>query len=205
MPPKGFPTTHFDMYLAEDIGFEKLDILSQRGIGHIKDTAEIVWKNRGIKVDVHEVQKFKTDEKVREQLKSGDTIGCFYIESPAMRGLLKKLHCDDYLTLVAASSIIRPGVARSGMMKEFILRFNNPGSFQVSASGYGRATERNLRCDGVSGRCAESGASFWRSRPGRCRCVATDDERKITETKSICSRLKINILPTVVVWAIPML
>lgn len=130
LPPKGMPTTQFDMYLAEDIGFEKLDILSQRGIGHIKDAAEIIYKNQGIKVDIHEVQKFKTDPQTKAQLKSGDTIGCFYIESPAMRGLLKKLHCDDYLTLVAASSIIRPGVARSGMMKEYVNRFHNPSSFK---------------------------------------------------------------------------
>ena len=130
MPPKGFLTTHFDMYLAEEIGFEKLDILSQRGIGHIKDAAEIVYKNRGIKIDVHEVQKFKNDTRVQQQLKSGNTIGCFYIESPAMRGLLKKLHCDNYVTLVAASSIIRPGVARSGMMKEYIQRFHHPDNFK---------------------------------------------------------------------------
>lgn len=130
LPPKGFPTTHFDMYLAEDIGFEKLDILSQRGIGHIKDAADVIYKNQGIKVDIHDVHKFKNDAQVKKQLKSGDTIGCFYIESPAMRGLLKKLRCDTYLTLVAASSIIRPGVARSGMMKEFVYRFHNPGKFR---------------------------------------------------------------------------
>jgi error-prone DNA polymerase len=130
MPPKGFPTTQFDMYLAEDIGLDKLDILSQRGIGHIKDAAELVFKNRGIKIDVHDVQKFKKDEKVRQQLKAADTIGCFYIESPAMRGLLKKLQCEDYITLVAASSIIRPGVAKSGMMKEYISRFHNPTNFK---------------------------------------------------------------------------
>ncbi|UPT69194.1 MAG: hypothetical protein M0D57_10525 [Sphingobacteriales bacterium JAD_PAG50586_3] len=118
------------MYLAEDIGLDKLDILSQRGIGHIKDAAELVFKNKGIKIDVHDVQKFKKDEKVRQQLKAADTIGCFYIESPAMRGLLKKLKCDDYLTLVAASSIIRPGVAKSGMMKEYISRFQNPNNFK---------------------------------------------------------------------------
>ena len=41
-------------------------------------------------------------------LRTGNTIGCFYIESPAMRQLIKKLHCDNYETLVAASSIIRP-------------------------------------------------------------------------------------------------
>ncbi len=129
MPPKGFPTTQFDMYIAEDAGFEKLDILSQRGIGHIYETAEIIKKNRGISVDTHRIQKFKQDGKVKDLLRKGSTIGCFYVESPAMRGLLKKLHCDNYRTLVAASSIIRPGVARSGMMREYIFRFHNPGKF----------------------------------------------------------------------------
>jgi DNA polymerase-3 subunit alpha len=130
MPPKGFLTTQWDMYVAEDFGFEKLDILSQRGIGHIKECADIVAGNRAVKVDVHHVDEFKKDPKVKSQLKNGETNGCFYIESPAMRGLLKKLRCDNYLSLVAASSIIRPGVARSGMMKEYIHRFHHPDKFQ---------------------------------------------------------------------------
>ncbi len=130
LPPKNFPTVQFDMYLAEEIGFEKLDILSQRGIGHIKECAELVKQNKGIAIDVHNVAGFKKDKKINEVLKAADTIGCFYIESPAMRGLLTKLRCDNYLSLVAASSIIRPGVASSGMMKEFIFRFNNPDKFQ---------------------------------------------------------------------------
>jgi len=126
LPPKNLPTTQWDMYVAEELGFEKLDILSQRGIGHIKEAVEIVQENRNVKVDIHRVNDFFGDSQVKKQLKSGETIGCFYIESPAMRGLLKKLRCDNYLTLVAASSIIRPGVSRSGMMKEYIVRFNNP-------------------------------------------------------------------------------
>src|SRR5690606_26075349 len=69
---------------------------------------------------------FFEDPKVAEQLRSANSIGCFYIESPAMRQLLTKLRCDDYLTLVAASSIIRPGVASSGMMSEYIRRHHNP-------------------------------------------------------------------------------
>lgn len=130
LPPKGLPTTQWDMYVAEAIGFEKLDILSQRGIGHINDAVELISKNKGIRVDVHQVEKFKQDNKVRAQLKRAETNGCFYIESPATRGLLKKLQCEDYLTLVAASSIIRPGVARSGMMREYIYRFHHPHSFE---------------------------------------------------------------------------
>lgn len=125
-PPKAFPTTQWDMYVAEDLGFEKFDILSQRGLGHIKDCVKIISKNKNIDIDIKNVQKFKTDFKVNKFLSTGNTIGCFYIESPAMRGLISKLQCQDYLSLVAASSIIRPGVAKSGMMKEYITRYNNP-------------------------------------------------------------------------------
>jgi error-prone DNA polymerase len=129
LPPKNMPTTQWDMYVAEEIGFEKLDILSQRGIAHISECAEIVQENRGVKIDVHSVKTFKKDPRVNDKLYHGEAIGCFYIESPAMRGLLKKLKCRDYLRLVAASSIIRPGVAKSGMMREYIRRFHHPNSF----------------------------------------------------------------------------
>ncbi|MFN3876359.1 MAG: DNA polymerase III subunit alpha, partial [Flavobacteriales bacterium] len=77
-------------------------------------------------MDIHDIPRFKQDERIKELLRKGDTIGCFYVESPAMRMLLKKLKVDDYLGLVAASSIIRPGVAESGMMREYLLRHNDP-------------------------------------------------------------------------------
>jgi len=129
MMPKGFPITHFDMYGAEDLHFHKYDVLSQRGLGHIKDAVKLIARNKGMAVDIHDVPKLKEDKKVKAQLKSGQCIGCFYIESPAMRGLLSKLKCDNYIHLVAASSIIRPGVAKSGMMREYIKRSHDPDSF----------------------------------------------------------------------------
>ncbi|GHB82787.1 DNA polymerase III subunit alpha [Persicitalea jodogahamensis] len=129
-PPKGLPTMQFDMYTAEDICFEKFDILSQRGIGHIKECVKIVAENRGVKVDISQPHDFLDDPKIADQLRSANTIGCFYIESPAMRQLIAKLKCDNYLTLVAASSIIRPGVASSGMMKAYIERHHDPGKVQ---------------------------------------------------------------------------
>ncbi|MBS0000554.1 MAG: DNA polymerase III subunit alpha [Cyclobacteriaceae bacterium] len=129
LPPKGFPITHFDMISAEDLGANKFDILSQRGLGHIKEAVELIKKNKGIDVDIHRFREIKEDKKVNRLLQEGRAMGCFYIESPAMRMLLGKLGCDNYLTLVAASSIIRPGVARSGMMREYIYRHLNPGKY----------------------------------------------------------------------------
>lgn len=130
MPPKGFPIVQFDMNVAEDIGLEKFDILSQRGLGTINDTVELIKKTRGINVDIRDTTLSKGEEKSNEYLAIGKTIGCFYIESPAMRGLLRRLKCDNYRILVAASSIIRPGVAQSGMMREYIFRHNHPDQFE---------------------------------------------------------------------------
>jgi len=130
MPPKGFPIAQFDMDTAEDIGLEKVDILSQRGLGTINDTVALIKKTRGIDVDIRDTRISKNEPKANEYLAAGKTIGCFYIESPAMRGLLRRLKCDNYRILVAASSIIRPGVAQSGMMREYIFRHNHPDQFE---------------------------------------------------------------------------
>ncbi len=129
LPPKGFLTSQIDMHVAEKIGLFKLDILSQRGLGHIKECMELVKENKGETINIREVEKFKKDKRLADQIRKADTIGCFYIESPAMRQLLQKLRCDDYLTLVAASSIIRPGVSQSGMMKQYIHRYHHPKDF----------------------------------------------------------------------------
>ena len=128
MPPKGFATAQIDMVAAEDIRLYKFDILSQRGLGKIKDAVEIVRKNHPLQkpIDIHNIKRFKKDKRIKYLLKNAKAIGCFYVESPAMRMLLKKLQVDDYLGLVAASSVIRPGVAKSGMMREYILRYRNP-------------------------------------------------------------------------------
>ena len=128
LPPKGFATTQFDMVVAEDIGLHKFDILSQRGLSKIQDALHIVRKNKPEDrlLDIRNLQAFKQDEKIKSILRDGRAMGCFYVESPAMRMLLKKLKVDTYLGLVAASSIIRPGVSNSGMMREYILRFTDP-------------------------------------------------------------------------------
>ena len=130
LPPKGMPTVQWDMYEAEVIGYDKYDILSQRGIGHIKEAMRLVEENQQYKIDIHQVKTFMNDANLNNKLKSGNSIGCFYIESPAMRQLLTKLGCENYLTLVAASSIIRPGVAQSGMMKAYIQNFHKPDAVE---------------------------------------------------------------------------
>lgn len=128
IPPKGYPTLQFDMHVAESIGLYKFDILSQRGLGKIKEAVALVAQNypNMDAIDIHDIQRFKQDLKIKHLLRNAEAIGCFYVESPAMRMLLKKLQVDHYLGLVAASSVIRPGVSKSGMMRAYIERFRYP-------------------------------------------------------------------------------
>jgi DNA polymerase-3 subunit alpha len=77
LTPKNFYTSQIDMFLAEKIGLFKLDILSQRGLGHIRETIDIVKKNQNISINIHDIERFKCDPKVADQIRKADTIGVF--------------------------------------------------------------------------------------------------------------------------------
>lgn len=87
---------------------------------------ELPRNSDGVDFDIYDYQMLFNDEGVKKIMREGNTIGCFYIESPGMRSLLRKLSCETFELLIAASSIIRPGVSESGMMQEFILRHKDP-------------------------------------------------------------------------------
>ena len=84
-------------------------------------------KDEGVDFDIYDYESIFADLETRRIIREGRTIGCFYIESPGMRSLLRRLDCDTFEMLTAASSVIRPGVAESGMMQEFVERHRNPG------------------------------------------------------------------------------
>jgi DNA polymerase III alpha subunit len=79
-----------------------------------------------IPFDIYDYKMLFNDNQTISLIRDGKTIGCFYIESPGMRNLLKKLKVETFEMLTAASSVIRPGVAESGMMQEFIARHHDP-------------------------------------------------------------------------------
>jgi len=117
---KGILISQLDMYSVEDLGLVKIDLLAQRGIAVVADAARAVSENEGIAVDLSKLPD--NDPATRRLMRQGDTMGCFYIESPGMRALLKKLKADTFPIVVAASSVIRPGPSDSGMSRSFVLR-----------------------------------------------------------------------------------
>lgn len=124
--PIGVPITQQDMFSADDWKLIKLDILATRGLGTFRDTMDLVQLRYGLRAPIDDPEVAFNDEPTKELIRTGRTKGCFYIESPAMIGLLRKLRTDTFDNLTAASSVIRPGVAQSGMMQEFIMRHRDP-------------------------------------------------------------------------------
>ncbi len=122
MATKGLVVTQYDMYGVEDIGLVKIDLLAQRSLSVLDDVLAAL-RSRDIVLDhIYDHDSLFADRAVQELVRTGDTMGCFYIESPSMRGLLQKLCVTSFEDLTAASSVIRPGVAESGMMQQYIRR-----------------------------------------------------------------------------------
>ena len=121
---KGLVVTQMDMYPVEDLGLVKMDLLGQRALAVISDTLEVVNQRYPLQQGPRKIDDLVLDQPTRKMMRTGQSMGCFYIESPAMRGLLAKLKTEDFEMLTAASSVIRPGPSDSGMMKSFIERHN---------------------------------------------------------------------------------
>jgi len=139
---KGFVVTHYDMYGVEDLGLVKIDLLSQRALGVLKDTVNMVQENQNLSIPIDDKEKVFNDYKTRELIRSGKSMGVFYVESPGMISLLRKMSCDNFELLVAASSVIRPGVSESGMMQQYIDCVRDP-----SKASYLHPKMEKLLCD----------------------------------------------------------
>lgn len=119
---KGLVVTQYDMYGVEDIGLVKIDLLAQRSLSVLDDVLRELGERGASPAGIYDYDFLENDSGVRDLVRTGNTMGCFYIESPSMRGLLQKLRVDTFEDLTAASSVIRPGVAESGMMQQYIRR-----------------------------------------------------------------------------------
>ncbi|HOC88758.1 MAG TPA: DNA polymerase III subunit alpha [bacterium] len=111
---------------AEEMGLVKMDILGNRSLAVIRDASAAVHENYGREIDFHRIQPLQ-DEATMELLARGETIGVFYVESPAMRQLQHKTGKGDFEHLVIHSSIIRPAAAV--FISEYVRRLHG-GSWQ---------------------------------------------------------------------------
>jgi len=120
LAPKGVPIIQWEKDGAEESGLVKIDLLGNRSLGVIRDAIANLRDNG----TNFEEQFWEPEEDTATQatVAEGNTMGCFYIESPAMRLLQKKTKAGDFKHLVIHSSIIRP--AANEFVREYVRRLH---------------------------------------------------------------------------------
>ena len=117
--PIGYDVIPWEKDGAEDYGFVKLDFLGNRSLAVIRDCLAAVKENYKVPIAYESLNPLD-DPQTRSLIQSGNTMGCFYVESPATRQLLQKTGHGDFETLVVISSIIRP--AANKVANEWVRR-----------------------------------------------------------------------------------
>ncbi len=141
---KGLVIAQYDMYSIEKLGLVKMDLLGVRSLSVITETLRRVRDDHAAgRISIAPALQKKTafllkksadlspldlrtipeaDSAVTEFIRSGQTMGCFQLESPGMRGLLRKMQVDHVDDVITAVALIRPGAAGSGMKEIYIRR-----------------------------------------------------------------------------------
>ena len=116
----GAVISQYDLYSTEKLGLVKMDLLGVRTLSVIADTVREVERRHGTPVRLEALRE--NDPATLQFIRSAETIGCFQLESPGMRGLLRKMQVDSLDDVIAAISLIRPGPAEGGMKDVYIRR-----------------------------------------------------------------------------------
>jgi error-prone DNA polymerase len=116
---KGVRVIQWEKDQAEAAGLVKIDLLGNRSLSVIRDACAAVRAAGGPDLSYGSFDPID-DPRTQERMRDGDTMGVFYVESPAMRQLQQKTRRGDFEHLVIHSSIIRP--AANDYIREYVRR-----------------------------------------------------------------------------------
>jgi DNA-directed DNA polymerase III PolC len=117
---KGLVVTQFEMRAVEAIGLVKIDVLGNRALAVVADVVKHAKACEGVDVDLDAVPE--EDPRPAALLREGRTLGCFQVESPAMRNLVVRMDAHTQEDAMIALSLVRPGPAGSGMKDAYVRR-----------------------------------------------------------------------------------
>lgn len=118
---EGYPVIAWEKDGTEDAGLVKIDLLGNRSLAVLRDSIMLIAKRKKANLKWNSFNPINNSE-TKKLIESGNTLGIFYIESPATRQLLKKMRHGDFEHIVIASSIIRP--AANVYIREFVERLH---------------------------------------------------------------------------------
>jgi error-prone DNA polymerase len=115
---EGFPLSQLDKDDAEIAGVIKLDVLGVRMQSAMAHALTEIERTESKRVDLDAMPR--DDPATYAMIGRSETIGCFQIESPGQRELVKKLAPRDVADLIVDISLFRPGPVNSDMISPFL-------------------------------------------------------------------------------------
>jgi DNA-directed DNA polymerase III PolC len=123
---EGVSITQWDKLGVENYGLVKIDLLGNRSLAVIRDAYAVLGNRVAKEPGTHSRQ----DPATQQLLAAGDSIGVFYVESPATRQLQQRVGKGDFETLVIHSSLIRPAASR--WIDRYVKRCRGEEAYQPS-------------------------------------------------------------------------
>ena len=123
---KGVIITQLDLVSVETLGLVKIDLLGIRGLTVLGDVGGFIQASRPDRYASSLAVLDSTppdDLPTAARVESGQTIGCFQIESPGMRATLREIHARTADDIMAALALYRPGPLSGGLKDAFVRRF----------------------------------------------------------------------------------
>src|SRR5205807_8414152 len=115
----------YDKDPIELLGLVKMDLLGSRALTTLVDAVQasgLATSREHSDIDKC-LQAIPTDdERTYRMMAEGNTLGCFQLESPGMRGLLKWLRPHSLDDVAVAISLFRPGPLEGGFLESFMRR-----------------------------------------------------------------------------------
>jgi error-prone DNA polymerase len=115
---EGFPLSQLDKDDAEIAGVIKLDVLGVRMQSAMAHALTEIERTEAKRIDIDTMAR--DDKATYAMIGRSETLGCFQIESPGQRELVKKLAPRDIADLIVDISLFRPGPVNSDMVGPFL-------------------------------------------------------------------------------------
>ena len=116
---RGLAVTQFDLRGIRLTGLMKLDVLGNRFLSQLVETTALATSTP----EAARAAAIPLDDRATlERIDRADTIGCYQLETPAMRALLRRLPIRSMEDCVAALALVRPGAAAGTTKRDFVRR-----------------------------------------------------------------------------------
>lgn len=116
--PRGLIVMQYELRSVAHSGLVKLDLLGSRLLSQLSEAARLA----GGRGDADPLDLPLNDAATLARLDRADTIGCFQVETPAVRALLSRLEIRGIEDCVAALALVRPGAAGGAAKQEYVRR-----------------------------------------------------------------------------------